>query len=294
MATETTRIQRASTTRSILRSALGVYRRFPWTVKASFWILMGIIGAAAFAFVLSPYNPSQMGTQMHAAPSLEHPLGTDKFGRDVLARLLHGGGISLFVGFASVALGLSIGLPFGAVAGYFGGRIDDVIMRLVDTIFAFPSLVLAIGIIAVFGSGIVNVIFIIGFLTSAKYARVIRSEVLSIKQESYIEAARALGYSRSRILAIEIFPNSLAPIMVQAAFNVAVAILIEAGLSYLGLGVNPPTPTWGNMIQQGEPFLPEVWWVAIPPGLMIMLTVIVTNVIGDQLQDELNPQEVSE
>ena len=257
-------------------------------------VLGALIFGAVFAPWISPYDPNAMEFTMMEGPSLSHPLGTDDLGRDLLSRLLHGTQISLFVGISTVLLGMIAGVSLGVMAGYFGGWVDTIIMRYVDLQWAFPNFIIAVYLVAVFGTGLTNVIVAIALAYIDDFARIARGMVLTIKQEQYVDAARTLGASDSRIMWRHILPNAMAPIIVQATVSVSYAILAEAGLSFLGLGVQSDTPTWGLILADSRSFISRAWWVGVFPGLFIMLTVLSINFIGDALRDALDVREVKD
>lgn len=219
-----------------------------------------------------------------------HLLGTDHLGRDLLSRLMYGSRISLLVGITSMLIGGSLGMLTGLLSGYYGGVLDDIIMRVADIQLAFPSILLYISVLAVWGSGLEKVIAVLGFTSWVTYARVIRGEVLSIREREYVESARAIGCSNWRIMIRHILPNTFAPLFIVASFAVASAIVAEASLSFLGLGVPPSIPTWGGMLAASRDYLRDAWWPVTFPGLAIMLTVLSINVIGDWLRDYLDPR----
>lgn len=255
-------------------------------------VLAILIFCAVFANLLTPYDPNAMNYTMIEAPSLAHPLGTDDLGRDLLTRLFYGTRISLFVGVSTVAIGMLIGVVIGVLAGYFGGWIDTIIMRYVDLQWAFPNFIIAVYLVAVFGTGLMNVIIAISLAYIDDFARIARGMVLSIKQEQYVAAARTLGASSNRIMWRHILPNATAPIVVQATVSVSYAILAEAGLSFLGLGVESSTPTWGLILADSRSFISRAWWLGVFPGVFIMLTVLSINFLGEFLRDMLDVREV--
>ena len=247
--------------------------------------------SAIFGNVISPYDPSDMAFDMMEPPSWSHPLGTDDLGRDLLSRIIVGTQVSLFVGISTVVLALFAGLILGVLAGYFGGWVDHVIMRYIDLQWAFPNFIIAVYLVAVFGTGLSNVIVAISLAFVDDFARIARGMVLSIKEEQYVAAARTVGVSDIRIMWRHILPNAAAPIIVQATVSISYAILGEASLSFLGLGVDASTPTWGLILADGRSFISRAWWLGIFPGLAIMLTVLSINFIGDTLRDFLDVRE---
>ncbi|MDH3662256.1 MAG: ABC transporter permease [Alphaproteobacteria bacterium] len=249
---------------------------------------------ALFAPLLAPYDPNDMEYLMIEGPSLAHPLGTDDLGRDLLSRLIHGSQISLFVGISTVAIALAAGVFLGIAAGYFGGFVDTVIMRYIDLQWAFPNLLIAVYLVAVFGTGLSNVIIAISLAFVDDFARIARSMVLSIKEEQYIAAARTIGASDWRIMWRHILPNAAAPLIVQATISVSYAILGEATLSFLGLGVEATTPTWGLILAEARSFISRAWWLGVFPGLFIVITVLSINFLGDGLRDLLDVRETKD
>ena len=223
-----------------------------------------------------------------------HPLGTDDLGRDLLSRLIYGARVSLFVGISTVAISLAAGLVLGIAAGYYGGFIDTIIMRYIDLQWAFPNFIIAVYLVAVFGTGLSNVIIAIALAFVDDFARIARGMVLTIKQEQYIDAARTIGVSDARIMWRHILPNATAPIIVQATVSISYAILAEAGLSFLGLGVEASTPTWGLILAESRSFISRAWWLGLFPGLAIMMTVLSINFLGDALRDHLDVREATD
>lgn len=226
----------------------------------------------------------------HLAPSLAHPFGTDEFGRDIFARVVHGTRISLFVGLISVGIALFLGGSLGAIAGYFGGIADTLIMRVLDVLLAIPVILLAITIVASLGSSILNLMIAVGVANVPGFARVVRAAVLGVKSNEYLEAAKAIGSPSWRTIFRHVLPNCFAPIMVYATLKVATAIMATAGLSFIGLGVQPPTPEWGSMLAEGRGFIRDHMHEVLFPGLAIMLSVLSLNMIGDGLRDALDPR----
>jgi len=249
---------------------------------------------AIFAPLISPFDPNAMEFDMMGGPSAQHPLGTDDLGRDLLSRIIHGTRISLFVGISTVLIAFVFGVLLGLLAGYFGGWFDMIIMRYIDLQWAFPNFIIAVYLVAVFGTGLANVIVAISLAFVDDFARIARSMVLSIKEQQYVDAARTVGASDWRIMLRHILPNAMAPIIVQATVSVSYAILGEASLSFLGLGVTTDTPTWGLILADGRSFISRAWWMGVFPGLAIMLTVLSINFLGDALRDALDVREVRE
>lgn len=245
--------------------------------------------AALFAPLLAPYDPFDQQLKAGLAPpSAEHPLGQDKLGRDLLSRILYGARISLWVGVATVTISLTIGCLVGAMAGFFGGWIDELFMRLVDVFLAFPGILLAIALAAVLGPSLRNVIIALSVMGWVGYARLVRGQILVVRELDYVAAARALGAGPLRIMTRHLFPNIAAPIIVEATFGIAGAIVTEASLSFLGLGVTPPTPSWGAMLSDGRSFLLLAPHLTAVPGLAIMSVVMALNLLGDGLRDRMD------
>jgi ABC-type dipeptide/oligopeptide/nickel transport system permease subunit len=269
------------------------WRRFSRNRGAVFGlgVLIAILVMTVFAPVLSPFDPIAQGVgPANATPSWEHWAGTDSFGRDMLSRIIYGSRIALIVGVLSVLLAMAIGVTLGLIAGYYGGWLDALIMRVMDGLFAFPIIILAIAMMAVMGFGVKNVIIAVAVGFIAPFARVTRGDVLAVKQEPYIEAARLAGVSSPAIIARHVLPNVLAPIIVQAALRVSGAIITESGLSFLGLGPPPPTPVWGSMIAEGRNFIVMAPHISTFPGIALMVTIVGLNLLGDGLRDTLDPR----
>jgi peptide/nickel transport system permease protein len=273
--------------RSRLRATLANDRKAQFGLVVLGLFLFGMV----FAPWLSPYDPNAMTMNMMSGPSLGHPLGTDDLGRDLLSRILHGPQISMVIGISTVLIALVIGVALGLMAGYFGGWIDLVIMRYIDLQWAFPNFIIAVYLVAVFGTGLVNVIVAISLAFIDDFARVARSMTLSLRQEQFVDAARTMGFSNARILFRHILPSAMAPIIVQGTVSVSYAILGEATLSFLGLGVEATTPTWGLILADGRGFISQAWWLGVFPGLAIMLVVLSINFIGDWLRDLFDVRE---
>lgn len=247
--------------------------------------------AAVLAPLIAPYDPNAMEYMMLEAPSPAHPLGVDDLGRDLLSRIIHGARVSLFVGLITVAVALVLGVAMGVVAGYYRGWADTLIMRYIDLQWAFPNILIAVYLVAVFGTGLANVMVAISLAYLDDFARVARGMTLSVKEEQYVTAARAVGCSDWRIMLRHIVPNITAPVIVLATVSVSNAILAEAVLSFLGLGVSADTPTWGLILSEARSFISRAWWLGIFPGLAIMLTVLSINFLGDALRDVLDVRE---
>ena len=247
-----------------------------------------IVVNTLFASVVSPYDPLSQEFDILLPPSPTHVLGTDDLGRDLFTRILYGARVSLFVGITTVTISMVLGVAMGILAGYFGGWIDIVFMRYIDLQWAFPNFIIAVYLVAVFGTGLANVIVAISLAFLDDFARITRGMVLSIREEEYVLAARSIGASDTAIMLRHILPNAIAPIIVQATLSVSFAILAEAGLSFLGLGVKASTPTWGLIISDARSFFTRAWWLGIYPGLAIMITVLSINFFGDALRDVLD------
>jgi peptide/nickel transport system permease protein len=269
------------------------WRRFARNRGAVFGlgVLVIIVLVSIFAPLLAPYDPLAQGVgPALQRPSLEHWAGTDSFGRDLLSRIIYGARIALIVGVVSVALAMLIGVTLGLAAGYYGGWLDIVVMRVMDGLFAFPIIILAIAMMAIMGFGVLNVIIAVAVGFIAPFARVTRADVLAVKEEPYVEAARLAGVSSPAVITRHVLPNVMAPIIVQAALRVSGAILTESGLSFLGLGPPPPNPVWGSMIAEGRNFIVMAPHVSTFPGIALMLAIVGLNLLGDGLRDTLDPR----
>jgi ABC-type dipeptide/oligopeptide/nickel transport system permease subunit len=255
-------------------------------------VVVVLLAVAAIASpVLAPYDPLvQDYSALLKGPSLAHPLGTDQVGRDLLSRVIYGARISFLVGVVSVGLALVVGTPIGLASGYFRGAIDEVLMRIIDAVAAFPSLILALAIVAVLKPNLTNVMVAVGITSIPLFARLTRSQVLSLRERDFVIAATATGASDLRIMIRHILPNAVSPLIVQATLGLGFAILAEASLGYLGVGVQPPTPTWGSILNQGAPLLERAPWLSIAPGASIFVLVLAFNLVGDALRDELDPR----
>ena len=272
---------------------LDIWRRLRKNPLAMFglFIVVLLIFFAITADVIAPYTYYEQDLiASFQPPSKDHLFGTDEFGRDILSRIIHGSRISLQVGLIAVGISVIFGGFFGAVAGYYGGRIDNIIMRGMDILLSIPSILLAIAIAASLGPGLYNMMVAVGISTTPQYARIIRGSVLSLRGQEFVEAAKAVGSSDTRIIMKHILPNCLAPIIVQSTLGVASAILTAAGLSFIGLGIQPPTPEWGAMLSGGREYIRDYAYMTIFPGLAIMITILALNFLGDGLRDVLDPK----
>jgi len=254
-------------------------------------VVLFFITLAVLAPLVAPYDPLATDwAAVRKAPSAAHWFGTDEIGRDVLARVIWGSRASLLAGLVSVSLAVMVGVPLGLVSGYLGGAFDGTVMRLIDAMLAIPFLILAIALAAFLGPNLTNAMIAIGVSQTPIFARLTRGQVLSVKHEDYVEAARALGNPHRRIVLRHILPNVVAPILVQATLAAAAAIIAEASLSFLGLGQQPPDPSWGSMLNTAKNFIPQAPWMAVWPGLAIFLLVLALNLFGDGLRDALDPR----
>jgi peptide/nickel transport system permease protein len=250
------------------------------------------VAVAVLAPLISPFDPNiQSWTSVRKPPSSLHPFGTDDVGRDILARVIYGPRASLLAGVFSVALALAAGVPFGLIAGYMGGWIDALISRVTDAMLACPFLILAIALAAFLGPSLTNAMIAIAVTTTPRFVRLTRAEVMAVKVEDYVEAARSIGNPRWRIALFHILPNIMPALLVQATLSIATAIIAEAALSFLGLGQQPPAPSWGSMLNSAQRFLTQAPWMAVWPGLAIFFAVLSINLVGDGLRDALDPKE---
>lgn len=254
-------------------------------------ILLLLIIMGIFADFIAPYGYAEMDWKspfLH--PSAQHWFGTDEFGRDIFSRIVYGARISLLVGFVSVGIAVVVGGTLGAIAGFYGKRVDNVIMRLMDILLSIPQTLLAIAIVAALGTGLVNLMIAVGVSSVPTYARIVRASVLTIREEEYIEAAKASGTKNSKIIMKHILPNCVAPVIVQVTLGMAGAILTAAGMSFIGLGIQPPNAEWGNMLSAGRDYIRGYSYMTLFPGLAIVITVLSLNLLGDGLRDALDPK----
>lgn len=290
MALEATAVLRSAGKFATARGSLARFFRDPKATVAVA-ILGVIILCAIGAPLIAPYGANEQDySNSLASPSLRHPLGTDRLGRDVLTRIIYGARISVSVGLIAVGLAAGIGVPLGLLSGYVGGWIDEGLMRFVDAWIAFPQLILLLAIVSILGGGIVNVMIAIGLSSFPVYARLIRAQTLTVKERDYVLAAKTVGSSALRLVARHILPNTIQPVIVQASLLVGAAVLAEAGLSFLGIGINPPEATWGVTIQEGFPVIRINAWPAVAPGVALILFTLATNFLGDRLRDVLDPR----
>lgn len=254
-------------------------------------IVLGVTFAAVFAPLIAPFDPNELHLDaILKAPCAEFPLGTDRLGRDVLSRLLYGGRVSLWVGFVAVGISISIGALLGLVSGYFGGLVDEIVMRFVDIMLCFPSFFLILAVVAFLEPSLFNIMVVIGLTSWMGVARLVRAETLTLREREFVSAARLAGTSTWRIMTRHILPNAMAPVTISAILDIGGAILIESGLSFLGLGVQPPQASWGNMLMDGKSVIEEASWLSLFPGLAILITVLGYNLLGESLRDFLDPR----
>jgi peptide/nickel transport system permease protein len=268
-------------------------RRFGRSISglAGAVVLLILVLAAIFSGVVSPYDPVKQDFRIEREPpSLAHPMGVDELGRDILSRVIWGARVSLQAGAMAATIALVIGSALGMLAAFYGGRADTLIMRSMDVLLAFPYLLLAIAVVAILGPGLLTAMIAIGIVHVPNYARIVRGSVLVVRSREYVEAATALGASDLRVMGVHVLPNVLAPIIVQVTLNVGSSIIDTAGLSFLGLGTQPPTPDWGNMLAAGRSELINAPWIATFPGLAILVTVLAFNLMGDALRDAFDPR----
>ncbi len=256
---------------------------------------MVMIVIIVLSAILAPFLPlqdpmEQKYTELFSTPSLDHPLGTDQYGRDILSRVIFGSRYALLIGVAVVSIEVVIGVTLGLIAGFYGGITQAIIMRITDVMLSIPAMVLALAIAGFLGGGLINVIIAVGIIGWRGYTRLIRGEVLSIREETYVEAAKATGCGDLHIMRSHILPNTVSSFLVYTTLQIPTAILWAAGLSFLGLGAQPPTPEWGAMLAEGRNFIRQAWWITTFPGLAIMLTVLSFNFVGDGLRDLLDPR----
>ena len=250
-----------------------------------------LVLCAIFADVIAPYGyDDQLLSRRFLFPCSEFPFGTDHLGRDILSRILYGSRISLLVGLVAVTISVSCGTIIGSIAGYYGGKVDNIIILCIDIMMAIPSILLAISIAAMLGQGLTNLMIAVGVAEIPRFSRIVRASILSVKEQEYVEAARAVGAGDLRIVLRHILPNCLAPMIVQATLSVGTAILDAAGLSFIGLGIQPPVPDWGGMLSAGRQYIRDYWYIVTFPGLMIMITIYALNLFGDGLRDALDPR----
>lgn len=256
-------------------------------------ILVLIFASAIFADTLAPYPPNRQDLRNRLQPpSAEHLLGTDNFGRDVFSRIIHGGRVSLSIGFISVGIALGVGGLLGLLAGFYGGALDSVVSGVVDVLLALPAFLLALAIVAALGPSIINVMIAVGIATIPAFARIMRSAVLTVREMDYVTAAEAVGSRDARVMLRHVIPNSLGPVIVQVSLSLAGAILSAAGLSFLGMGAQPPTAEWGSMLNAARPYIRDAQWTVTFPGLAIVITVLALNLVGDGLRDALDPRRL--
>ncbi len=275
------------------------------TLKGLFWkrlktnrlavaggiIVVALFVVAIFAPVISPYNPDSIDSRhILDSPGISHPFGTDDLGRDVLSRMIYGSRISLAVGFVAVGISTLIGMVLGAISGYYGGWLDRIVMRFIDIMLSIPTFFLILAVIAFIGPSIWNIMIIIGLTSWMGVARLVRAEFLSLKEREFVLAARAIGAGDFRIIFRHIMINSMAPVLISAILGVAGAVLVESALSFLGLGVQPPTPSWGNILTLGKDNIEIAWWLSVFPGLAILVTVLGYNLLGEGIRDSIDPR----
>lgn len=254
-------------------------------------VVCSLVITAVLAPFIAPYEPTEIDVyNVLSPPTRDHLMGTDELGRDLLSRIIWGSRVSLKVGFVAVGIALLIGLAVGATAGFYGGNVDAVLMRFVDIMLAFPTFFLILAVIAILEPSIFTIMAVIGVTSWMDVARLVRAEFLTLKERDFVDAARAMGVRNRRLILRHILPNALSPVFVAATFGIAGAILIESGLSFLGLGVQPPDPSWGNILTSGKDNIEVAWWLSLYPGLAILITVLSYNLVGEGLRDALDPR----
>ena len=258
-------------------------------------VVCALVCTAVLAPLISPYEPTEIDVyNVLSPPTREHLMGTDELGRDLLSRIIWGSRVSLKVGFVAVGIALMIGVAIGAAAGFYGGKVDSVLMRFVDIMLAFPTFFLILAVIAILEPSIFTIMAVIGVTSWMDVARLVRAEFLTLKERDFVDAARAMGVKNIRLIFRHILPNALSPVFVAATFGIAGAILVESGLSFLGLGVQPPDPSWGNILTSGKDNIEVAWWLSLYPGLAILITVLSYNLVGEGLRDALDPRLTQE
>ena len=266
------------------------FSRNKLSILGAVTVLLLII-LSLFAPFIAPYDPTAIDVHnVLSPPSKEHPLGTDELGRDLLSRIIWGSRVSLKVGFIAVGIAITAGIIIGAISGFYGGLVDTILMRFVDIMLAFPTFFLILAVISILEQSIFTIMVVIGLTNWMDVARLVRAEFLSLKEKDFVSAAKAVGASDKRLIFRHILPNALSPVFVAATFGVAGAILIESGLSFLGLGVQPPEPSWGNILTAGKDNIEVAWWLSLYPGLAILITVLSYNLVGEGLRDALDPR----
>ncbi len=273
------------------RQSFHVLRR-NWLAFGGGLLVLAVFIVAIFAPFISPYDPSAIDIKnILVGPSASHPFGTDDLGRDVLSRMIWGSRVSLEVGFVAIGIATIIGILLGAAAGYYGGYLDSAIMRFVDIMLSIPTIFLVLAVIAILEPSIINIMIVIGLTSWMEPARLVRAEFISLKEREFVTAARALGANDRRIIFRHILPNGLSPILVSATMGIGGAVLVESALSFLGLGVQPPTPSWGSLLSSGKDNIEIAWWLSAFPGLAILITVLGYNLLGEGIRDALDPRQ---
>ena len=283
-------IKKGRKQRTRLEETWRQFKKNKWALTGLGLLLLLAVVAIGADIVAPEGLDDQVLTRRFSPPSREALLGTDHLGRDILSRIIHGSRLSLSIGFITTSIGLLVGGTLGAIAGYYGGREDQIIMRFMDVILAIPGFIFAVALVTALGPNLTNLMIAVGINTIPYFARIIRSSVMSVKENEFIEAARAIGSSDFWIIAKHVVPNSFAPVLVQATLRIGDTIIIAAGLSFLGLGAQPPLPEWGAMLSGGRQYLRDAWWMATFPGIAIMITVLAFNLVGDGLRDALDPR----